>query len=103
MREFFRALDPTRWAALIGVVLLLILTVVTLSWCNERDRLKQSRQEANVAAATGRALDKVAKETPAIRQDQEEKQRAVDNLEGSDQRLPDGYGRDLECVRRGGC
>lgn len=99
--EAVRMLDPTRWAVLGAVVLMLILTVVTLSWCSERERLKQSRQEANVAAATGRALDKVAKETPAIRQDQEEKQRAVDQIPGADQRLPDGFGADLERVRRG--
>lgn len=100
MKEFVRALDPGRWAALGAVVVLLILIVVTLSWCGERERRQRARSEASVAAATGKALDKVAKETPAIRQDQEEKQREVDRIPGADQRLPDGFGADLERVRR---
>lgn len=101
MKEFFRALDPTRWAMLAGAVALLIVAVLTLSYCSERDRTKRARSEASVATATGKALDTVARETPVIRQDQEEKQRAVDEIPGASDRLPDGFGADLERVRRG--
>lgn len=38
MTEFFRALDPTRWAMLAGAIALLIVAVLTLSYCSERDR-----------------------------------------------------------------
>lgn len=86
------------WAVLI---LLLVVVLLTLSWCSERDRTKRARSEATIGVATGKALDKVATETPVIRQDQEEKQREVDELQGADQRLPDGFGADLERVRRG--
>lgn len=102
MKEFFRALDPTRWAMLAGAVALLIIAVLTLSYCSEKDRLAKARRENTVATATGKALDTVAAETPVIRQDQEEKQRAVDEIQGADDRLPDGFGQSLERVRRGG-
>lgn len=84
-----------------ALLLMLVIIVLALSYCSERDRLKRARSEATVATATGKALDKVAAETPAIRQDQEEMQREVDAIEGADQRLPDGFGADLERVRRG--
>ena len=100
MMTVLRIFSPARWAMLAGTVALLVIAVLTLSWCSERDRAKRARAEATVAAATGKALDKVAAETPAIRQDQEEKQREVDEIPGADQRLPDGFGRDLERVRR---
>jgi hypothetical protein len=87
------------WA--LAIIVALGLVILTMSYCSERDRAKRSRAEATVAVATGKALDKVASETPVIRQDQEEKQREVENLSGADQRLPDGFGADLERVRRG--
>jgi ABC-type transport system involved in cytochrome bd biosynthesis fused ATPase/permease subunit len=95
----FRTFTRLAWA--ISLVALLLLILFVMSWCSERARGKQARAEATVAAVTGNALDKVASETPVIRQDQEEKQRAVDELQGADQRLPDGFGADLERVRRG--
>ncbi|RZJ01804.1 MAG: hypothetical protein EON90_02005 [Brevundimonas sp.] len=82
---------------LIGLLLLILFGV---SWCSERKRIGHAKTEASIAVATGKALDHVASETPVIRQDQEEKQRAVDELQGADQRLPDGFGADLERVRR---
>ena len=84
-----------------ALIVVLVFIVLALSYCSEKDRLKRSKSEASVATATGKALDTVAAETPVIRQDQEEKQRAVDAIEGSDTRLPDGFGADLERVRRG--
>lgn len=89
--------------ALYALALIVVLAIVLtgMSWCADRDRLKRAKSEASIATATGKALDQVASQTPAIRQDQEEKQRAVDELQGADQRLPDGFGADLERVRRG--
>ena len=86
------------WIAL-GVIVLALL--LTMSWCADRARLKTMRGEATVAAATGEALDTVAEQTPVIRQEQAEKQREVEKIEGADQRLPDNFGRNLERVRRG--
>ena len=86
------------WIVL-GVIVLAIL--LTVSWCADRVRLKTMRGEATVAAATGEALDTVAEQTPVIRQEQAEKQREVEKIEGADQRLPAGFGASLERVRRG--
>lgn len=86
------------WIAL-GVVVLAIL--LTVSWCADRARIKTMRGEATVAAATGEALDTVAEQTPVIRREQAEKQREVEKIEGADQRLPAGFGANLERVRRG--
>ena len=87
-----------RWVILGCVIAALCLAFAVLTMCKQRDAYKAREQ---TAAATTGALDKVANETPAIRADQEEKQRDVDAIEGSSDRLPDGFGRDLECVRRG--
>ena len=88
-------------ASVAALILMLALILLALSYCSERDRLKTAKAQNTVANATGKALDKVAKEAPAIRAEQEEKQRAVDEIQGSDTRLPDGFGADLERVRRG--
>ena len=93
-----KTLTLRAWVAL-GVIVLVIL--LTVSWCADRARLKTMRGEATVAAATGEALDTVAEQTPVIRQEQAEKQREVEKIEGADQRLPDNFGRNLERVRRG--
>ena len=93
-----KTLTLRAWIAL-GVIVLALL--LTMSWCADRARLKTMRGEATVAAATGEALDTVAEQTPVIRQEQAEKQREVEKIEGADQRLPDNFGRNLERVRRG--
>ena len=93
-----KTLTLRAWIAL-GVIVLAIL--LTVSWCADRARLKTMRGEATVAAAVGEALDTVAEQTPAIRQEQAEKQREVEKIEGADQRLPAGFGASLERVRRG--
>lgn len=90
--------EARRW---IWAVLALVGVVLILGYCHQRREANEARSERDLAAATGEALDKVADQTPAIRQDQEEKQRAVDEIEGSDAKLPDGYGRELERLRRG--
>lgn len=102
--NWFLGLDALVRRVLLGVVVfcLLAVVIVTLSYCSERRRVAEMRTERNIAVATGEALDKVAAETPVIRQEQQEKERAVDEIEGADQRLPDGFGAELERVRRGG-
>jgi hypothetical protein len=84
-----------------ATIVVLIFAVLTLAWCAERDRARKARSDASIAVATGEALDKVASETPVIRQEQEEKQDAVKEIPGADDRLPDGFGRELERVRNG--
>jgi hypothetical protein len=77
------------------VVLIFVLAIFTMI------NKPSARNEAKVAGSVGKQLDRVAAETPAIRQEQEDKQRAVDEIEGADQRLPDGFSAELERVRRG--
>lgn len=91
----------TRFVQIGTVFVLLVFVVLTLSYCAERDRHRKARAEASVAQATGKALDTVAEQTPAIRQEQEGKQDEVEKLNGAGLRLPDNFGRDLERVRRG--
>ena len=85
-----------RYVAIAVAIAILCLCFALLTMCQGRD---VDRGRIRTENATGRALDTVARETPIIRQDQEEKQRAVDEIEGSDQRLPDGYGDSLQRVR----
>lgn len=86
------------WAA-IGVVALVVALFGAYKF--QEARANRAVAEARTATVTADALDKVATETTDIRQDQQEKSRAVEEIEGSDTRLPDGYGRELERVRRG--
>lgn len=62
---------------------------------------QSQKRDAVVAKTTGKALDRLAEQTPVIRQEQKEKENEVSTIEGSDARLPDGYGSSLERVRRG--
>ena len=98
LRRFFALLPVKTWGI---VVVLVIVLLMLLSWRSACSAANNARKEASVAAATGKALDRVAAETPAIRQDQQEKQDEVEKLNGSGLRLPDNFGRDLERVRRG--
>lgn len=92
----------TRAVQIGAVVVTLIFVGLTLAYCVERGNAHRAKSEASIARATGKALDRVAAETPVIRQEQAEKQRAVNEIEGADQRLPDGFSAELERVRRGG-
>ena len=92
----------TRVIQIGAVIITLIFVGLTLAYCVERGNAHRAKSEASIARATGKALDRVAAETPVIRQEQAEKQRAFDEIEGADERLPDGFGADLERVRRGG-
>ena len=91
----------TRAIQIGALIVVLIFMGLTLAYCGERAAAGKARKEASVAQATGEALDRVAEETPAIRQDQQEKQDEVEKLNGAGLRLPDNFGRDLERVRRG--
>ena len=87
-----------RYVVIGCVIAALCLCFAVLTMCKSGDTARDRAQTAN---ATGKALDTVARETPVIRQEQEEKQRAVDEIQGSDTKLPDGFGRDLQRVRDG--
>lgn len=93
---FLRLLPLKAWLA-IGAVALVLLALGAYRYQARR----ADRAEARLAPveASSVALDKVATETPIIRQDQKEKEREVDQIQGSDQRLPDGYGRELQSIR----
>lgn len=86
-----------KWLVLGVVIVVLCFAMAILTMINK----PSARNEAKVAGSVGKQLDRVAAETPVIRQEQEEKQRAVDEIEGADQRLPDGFSAELERVRRG--
>lgn len=89
-----------RLKTIIILAVLILGIVVLFSWRSACTAADRARQEASIASATGKALDDVSTQTPVIRQEQAEKQREVDNLEGADQRLPDGFGADLERLRQ---
>lgn len=93
-------LDPIarRIVGIMALVAVLALIMVFVTMCSTRQQL--SRQDAQTARATGKALDRVADQTPIIRQEQKAKENEVAAIEGSDTRLPDGYGAALERVRR---
>jgi hypothetical protein len=93
-----RFLNLRGYLILAAVVVALILA---MSWCSDRARLKTMKAEARQGEVVGTALDNVAEQTPVIRQEQAEKQREVDSIQGADTRLPDGFAGELERVRRG--
>jgi hypothetical protein len=88
--------------AYLALALALVAVILTMSWCADRARLKTLKVEARQGQAVGKALDAVASQTPVVRREQEEKERAVEQIQGADAPLPAGFGADLERVRRGG-
>jgi len=86
-----------RWVILGLCVAALCFLFAILTMCNGRADDRARNQTAN---ATGKALDTVTRETEIIQTDTTEKRREVDEIQGSDVLLPDGYGADLERVRR---
>ena len=87
-----------KWVALGVLIVILCLAMAVFTMINK----PSARNEAKVAGSVGKQLDRVAAETPVIRDEQEEKQREAAQIEGADAPLPDNFGRDLERVRRGG-
>lgn len=98
MSKLFDMLPLRAWVS-IGI----LAAVLTLWAAFKYQQARADRAEANLApaVATGEALDTVATQTPIIRQDQQERQDAVDEITGSDDRLPDGFGSDLQRLRDG--
>lgn len=94
-----RFLPARVWFGL-GVVAVVLLAFAAYKY--QQGRADRAEAALAPAKASVEALDTVATETPIIRQDQAEKEKAVDEIEGSETRLPAGYGARLECVRRGG-
>ncbi len=90
---------PARLYMVAGVALVIFLAFAAYKY--QQGRADRAEAALAPAKATVEALDTVATETPIIRQDQAEKEKAVDEIEGSDTRLPDGFGRDLQRVRDG--
>lgn len=86
-----------RILTIFALVILLIIIGLSMAWCGQRGA--NQKRDAVVAKATGKALDRVAEQTPVIRQEQKEKENEVSAIEGSDARLPDGFARDLQRVR----
>lgn len=89
------------WRTLLIAAALATALLVLLSWRAACTRAASEADRADLAQATGTALDKVAEETQTIREEQKDKEDAVDQIPGADQRLPDGFGAGLERVRRG--
>lgn len=90
-------LTPRGWIAL-GVLAVILLVIGTCAY--QKSRADRAEAQLSPAKASTKALDKVSTETPQIRREQQEKQLEVDQIQGSDQRLPDGYGASLERLRR---
>lgn len=98
MISFFRIFPLKVWA---GIGVLVLIAALYAGYRYQEARADRAAAEARTANVTADALDKAAVKTDAIRTETQEKQREVDEIEGSDTRLPDGYGRDLQRVRDG--
>lgn len=91
----------SRTTLIIAIVAVLCFIMAGVTMCVQRDRIAGQKRDIQVAKTTGKALDTVTTKTETIRTEQKAKEDEVTKIEGSDQRLPDGFGRDLERVRRG--
>lgn len=85
-----------KWVGLGVLIVVLCLAFAVLTMCNNRNR-----DNSRTQVATGKALDRVASETPVIRDDQRKKEDEVENLPGADAPLPDGFAADLQRLRDG--
>lgn len=84
------------WIAL-GIIAIVLLGVGTCTY----QKYRADRAEARLAPAKAsvEALDKVATETPIIRDNQKADEHAVSQIPGADDKLPADFGRDLQRVR----
>lgn len=94
---FVRALP---WQVKAGAVTLVAFALLWTAYSYQKARADRAVAEARQERVTSRALDTVAEKTESIRSQQQETERAVDEIQGSDQRLPDGYGAQLERLRQ---
>jgi hypothetical protein len=93
---FLRALP---WQAKAAGVIAAAFLILWAAYSYQKARADRAVAEARQSRVTAEALDTVATQVPSIRSEQEEKQRAVDQIEGADQRLPDGFAADLQRLR----
>lgn len=100
MIALIRFFPPKVW---LGIGVVAVILALWGAYSFQKARADRAVTEARQATVTSDALDKVATKTDQIRAETQEKEAQVDQIEGSEARLPDGYGRHLECVRRGGC
>lgn len=90
-----------RTSAIIALIAVLCFVMAGVTMCVQRDRIAGQKRDIQVAKTTGKALDAVTTKTETIRSEQKAKEDEVTKIEGSDQRLPDGFADRLERVRRG--
>jgi len=90
-------LSVKQWAMFALFVLILL---ALFGWRSGCQAAKRTKAERNQAVAVGTQLDRVSTGTDTIRQDQKEKEDAVENIPGADQPLPPGFGAELERVRK---
>lgn len=90
---------PMRFYAFGAVALIMLALIFAVNHATKRAERAEAR--AAQATVTTKALDKAATDTAVVRAEQKDKEDEVSRIEGSDARLPDGFGRDLERVRRG--
>lgn len=85
----------------IGIGIIALIVGLFGAYKFQEARANRAVTEARTAAVTADALDRVNTQTDGIRAEQQEKQNEVDSIPGSSDRLPDGYGADLQRVRDG--
>lgn len=83
----------------IGVIALILALWGAYSF--QKSRADRAVTEARQATVTSDALDKVATKTDQIRAETKEKEDAVNEIPGSETRLPDGWAESLQRVRDG--
>lgn len=86
----------------IGIGVVALILALYGAYRFQEARANRAVSEARQATVTSDALGTVATETAAENVETKEKQRAVDEIQGSDTLLPDGYGRELERLRDNG-
>lgn len=98
MIALFRLFPPRVW---IGIGIIALIVGLFGAYKFQEARANRAVTEARTATVTADALDNVATQTGTIRAEQQDKQNEVDSIPGSTDRLPDGYGADLQRVRDG--
>lgn len=93
------SLDPFARRVVVSMTLIAVFAFIMVFVTMCMTRQTDARQQVQITRATGKALDKVASQTPAIRQEQKEREHEAERIEGADAPLPDGFGRELERVR----
>lgn len=92
-------LDPLARRIVLSMTLIALFAFAMVFVTMTLTRQTDGRQQVQITRATSKALDKVASQTPAIRQDQKEREHEVERIEGANAPLPDGFGAELERIR----